>query len=72
MAFEIKPREVTISGVTAEAARTYDGNAKAKSSPLAGVIDGLVDGRQGLHPVTGTGIVSSIENVGNGQDGYIL
>ncbi len=63
MAFEIKPREVTISGVTA-GGKTYDGNAKAKIT-AAGVIDGLVDGDK-VSIVTGKASYND-ENVGNGK-----
>ena len=63
MAFEIKPREVTISGVTA-GGKTYDGNAKAKIT-AAGVIDGLVDGDK-VDIVTGKAMYHD-ENVGNGK-----
>ena len=63
MAFEIKPREVTISGVTA-GGKTYDGNAKAKIT-AAGVIDGLVDGDK-VDIVTGKALYHD-KNVGNGK-----
>ena len=63
MAFEIKPREVTISGVTA-GGKTYDGNAKAKIT-AAGVIDGLVDGDK-VDIVTGKALYND-KNVGNGK-----
>ena len=63
MAFEIKPREVTISGVTA-GGKTYDGNAKAKIT-AAGVIDGLVDGDK-VDIVTGKALYDD-KNVGTGK-----
>ena len=63
MAFEIKPREVTIFGVTA-GGKTYDGNAKAKIT-AAGVIDGLVDGDK-VDIVTGKALYHD-KNVGNGK-----
>ena len=63
MAFEIKPREVTISGVTA-GGKTYDGNAKAKIT-AAGVIDGLIDGDK-VDIVTGKALYHD-KNVGNGK-----
>lgn len=63
MAFEIKPREVTISGV-AVADKTYDGNANAKIT-AAGVIDGLVDGDK-VSIVTGKALYDD-KNVGTGK-----
>ncbi len=63
MAFEIKPREVTISGVTA-GGKTYDGNAKAKIT-AAGVIDGLVDGDK-VDIITGKALYDD-KNVGTGK-----
>lgn len=68
MAFEIKPREVTISGVTA-GGKTYDGNAKAKIT-AAGVIDGLVDGDK-VDIVTGKALYDD-KNVGTGKTVTIL
>ena len=63
MAFEIKPREVTISGVTV-ADKTYDGNANAKIT-AAGVINGLVDGDK-VSIVTGKALYDD-KNVGTGK-----
>lgn len=63
MAFEIKPREATISGVTVSD-KTYDGNAKAKIT-AAGVIDGLVDGDK-VDIVTGKALYND-KNVGSGK-----
>ncbi len=63
MAFEIKSREVTISGVTV-ADKTYDGNANAKIT-AAGVIDGLVDGDK-VSIVTGKALYDD-KNVGTGK-----
>ena len=63
MAFEVKPREVTVSGVTA-GGKTYDGNAKAKIT-AAGVIDGLVDGDK-VDIVTGKALYND-KNVGTGK-----
>ena len=63
MAFEIKPREVTISGVTA-GGKTYDGNTYAAIT-AAGVIDGLVDGDK-VDIVTGKALYND-KNVGNGK-----
>lgn len=63
MAFEIKPREVTISGVTVSD-KTYDGNANAKIT-AAGVIDGLVDGDK-VSIVTGKALYDD-KNVGSGK-----
>lgn len=63
MAFEIKPREVTVSGV-AVGGKTYDGNAKAKIT-AAGGIDGLVDGDK-VDIVTGKALYND-KNVGNGK-----
>ena len=63
MAFEIKPREVTISGVTVSD-KTYDGNANAKIT-TAGVIDGLVDGDK-VSIVTGKALYDD-KNVGTGK-----
>ena len=63
MAFEIKPREVTISGV-AVSDKVYDGNANAKIT-AAGVIDGLVDGDK-VSIVTGKARYDD-KNVGSGK-----
>lgn len=63
MAFEIKPREVTISGVTVSD-KTYDGNAYAAVT-ASGVLDGLVDGDK-VSIVTGKALYND-ENVGNGK-----
>ena len=63
MAFEIKPREVTISGVTVSD-KTYDGNANAKIT-AAGVINGLVDGDK-VSIVTGKALYDD-KNVGSGK-----
>ena len=63
MAFEIKPREVTISGVTVSD-KVYDGNANAKIT-AAGVIDGLVDGDK-VSIVTGKALYDD-KNVGTGK-----
>ena len=63
MAFEIKPREANISGVTVSD-KTYDGNAKAKIT-AAGVIDGLVDGDK-VDIVTGKALYND-KNVGSGK-----
>ena len=63
MAFEIKPREVTISGVTVSD-KVYDGNANAKIA-AAGVIDGLVDGDK-VSIVTGKALYDD-KNVGSGK-----
>lgn len=63
MAFEIKPREVTISGVTVSD-KVYDGNANAKIT-AAGVINGLVDGDK-VSIVTGKALYDD-KNVGTGK-----
>ena len=63
MAFEIKPREVTISGVTVSD-KTYDGNAYATITD-AGALDGLVDG-ENVAIVTGKALYND-KNVGNGK-----
>ena len=63
IAFEIKPREVTISGVTVSN-KAYDGNANAKIT-AAGVIDGLVDGDK-VSIVTGKALYDD-KNVGTGK-----
>ena len=63
MAFEIKPREVTISGVTV-ADKTYDGNTNARIA-AAGEIDGLVDGDK-VSIVTGKALYDD-KNVGTGK-----
>lgn len=63
MAFEIKPREVTISGVTVSD-KVYDGNANAKIT-AAGVINGLVDGDK-VDIVTGKALYND-KNVGTGK-----
>ena len=63
MAFEIKPREVTISGAVVSD-KVYDGNANAKIT-AAGVINGLVDGDK-VDIVTGKAAYDD-KNVGNGK-----
>ena len=63
MVFEIKPGEVTISGVTA-GGKTYDGNAYAAIT-AAGVINGLVDGDK-VAIVPGKALYND-KNVGNGK-----
>ena len=63
MAFEIKPREVTISGVTA-GGKTYDGNAYAAITAV-GVLDGLVDGDK-VAIVPGKALYND-KNVGSGK-----
>ena len=63
MAFEIKPREVTISGA-AVSDKVYDGNANAKIT-AAGVIDGLIDGDK-VSIVTGKARYDD-KNVGTGK-----
>ena len=63
MVFEIKPREVTISGVTVSD-KTYDGNAYAAITAV-GALDGLVDGDK-VSIVTGKALYND-KNVGNGK-----
>ena len=63
MAFEIGPREVTISGVTVSD-KTYDGNAYAPIT-ASGVLDGLVDGDK-VSIVPGKALYND-KNVGNGK-----
>ena len=63
MAFEIKPGEVTISGVTVSD-KTYDGNAYAAITG-SGVLDGLVDGDK-VAIVPGKALYND-KNVGNGK-----
>ena len=63
MVFEIKPGEVTISGVTVSD-KTYDGNAYAAIT-ATGVLDGLVDGDR-VAIVAGKALYND-ENVGNGK-----
>ncbi len=63
MVFEIKPREVTISGVTVSD-KTYDGNAYAAIT-ASGVLDGLVDGDK-VSLVPGKALYND-KNVGNGK-----
>ena len=63
MAFEIRPGEVTVSGV-AVGDKTYDGNAYAAITAV-GALDGLVDGDR-VDIVTGKALYND-ENVGNGK-----
>ena len=63
MAFEIKPREVTVSGV-AVGDKTYDGNAYAAIT-ASGALDGLVDGDR-VAIVPGKALYND-KNVGNGK-----
>ena len=63
MAFEIKPREVTVSGV-AVGDKTYDGNAYAAITAV-GALDGLVDGDK-VSIVPGKALYND-KNVGNGK-----
>ena len=63
MAFEIRPGEVTISGVTVSD-KTYDGNAYAAITG-SGVLDGLVDGDK-VAIVPGKALYND-KNVGNGK-----
>lgn len=63
MAFEIRPGEVTVSGVTV-GDKTYDGNAYAAITD-AGALDGLVDG-DNVAIVTGKALYHD-KNVGTGK-----
>lgn len=63
MAFEIRPGEVTVSGV-AVGDKTYDGNAYAAITAV-GALDGLVDGDR-VSIVPGKALYND-KNVGNGK-----
>lgn len=63
MAFEIRPGEVTVSGVAA-GDKTYDGNAYAPIT-ASGALDGLVDGDR-VAIVPGKALYND-KNVGNGK-----